>query len=514
MTHVPVLIVGAGPTGLTMATELHRHGIAFRIIDKQIKPVSTSNALVAQTRTLEVWNDEGLFENAFSRGNQINAMNIYNKNKKILHAAFDMLSLPHPFVLGIAQKQTESMLSGNLKSKNINIECNVELLDFSEKNSQIFATLKHADGTTENITADYMIACDGGHSIVRSKLNIEFKGKELPQHFVLADAHIKSDLSPNEFHMFISPHGMFMIMQYYQEQTRIIADVTNDPELSEAKSLTYDQVKRLATERCPIPLEISEPFWTSGFWIHERIASTYRYNNIFLAGDAAHVHSPAGGQGMNTGIQDSYNLAWKLALVIKKKARSKILDSYYLERSPVAKGVLKHSTFLTKMMTSQNPVFKTARNLIVFNLFKINLVRKKMLLMLTEIFISYKKSPIVKNAGTLMIGDEGLMNLLKCTEHCILYFSSQRTDMEKFTMFDELIKYKYPDLFKSILITNKTNVSGWKNNWIYDENNALHKQYKITKPTVYFVRPDKYIGYIGPLEREEDFIEYLESIFV
>ncbi|HLB58150.1 MAG TPA: FAD-dependent monooxygenase, partial [Gammaproteobacteria bacterium] len=409
---IPVLITGAGPTGLSMAVELNRHGIAFRIIDKQTKPVPTSNALVAQTRTLEVWEDQGLLSDALTRGNILRGFNFYAKNKNIIHLDLNILNSDYPFVLGIAQHQTEVMLLDYLKNQGISVERETELIDFSEEKNQVKTTLRHPNGETEVLQADWVIACDGARSLLRTRCHIPFLGKELSQHFVLADLKIKSELPSNQVYAFMSDNGPLLLIQFDQNYSRLIAEVTHDPELSAAKSVTDEQLKRLVRERSPFKLELEKPVWTSGFWIHERIVSSYRHNNIFFAGDTAHIHSPAGGQGMNTGIQDVYNLAWKLALVINKKAPSTLLDSYHIEREQVGKSVLKKTTLLTWMISLHHPVLSFIRNWILSHVMRFEKIRKKIAEDMTQLAIHYKNSSVIEDHLKTCLGPPPGMRML------------------------------------------------------------------------------------------------------
>ena len=389
---IPILIVGAGPSGLTMAAELQRHGIPFRIIDKNIKPVPTSNALVAQARTLEVWDDMGLLQNALEQGNKELGFNFYSGDKKIVHLDFSLLNTDLKFLLGISQHLTEEMLINHLQSKNIPIEMEVDLINIEEENNKTIATLKNKKGETETVQADWLIACDGGRSFIREKLQIPIADQELSQHFVLADIEIKSKISNQEGYIFASKNGFFLILPYNKIYSRMIAEVSNDPILRTAKALTNEQVARLFIERCPLKLEIGEPIWTSGFWIHERIVSEYRHNNVFFVGDAAHTHSPAGGQGMNTGIQDAYNLAWKLAFVIQSKANDSILDTYHAERYAVGKAVLRNTTLMTNMMTLKSFVLRGLWRAVISVVMKSRTIRKKMANTLGQLNIHYRDS--------------------------------------------------------------------------------------------------------------------------
>lgn len=523
---IPVLIVGAGPTGLTMAALLKRHEVPFRIIDKQTKPVVTSNALVVQTRTLEVWDDLDLLSEALAVGNIIHAFNFYRQDKKIAHIDFNLISGLNRFVLGISQHHTEKMLLKHLKKADVKVEMNVELINYKEKNDEIIATLRHPRGKTETVHAQWMIGCDGSHSFIRHHSKIAFNGKELEQHFVFADCKLKTHLAANEGHLFLSEEGLLALIHYDKNYFRIIAEVTDDPELKAAKSLSYEQVKRLVAKRCPFPLTISKPSWTSGFWIHTRIAGTYRLNKILLAGDAAHVHSPVGGQGMNTGIQDAYNLAWKLALVIQQKAERNILDSYYEERYPIAKNVLRDTTFLTDTMTANTPFRSAIRKLMIFCIARFKRVQKNIASTITEVGIDYKNSPLVKDclsfhagprSGMRMIdvlynGKKSLLDVVRGSQHALLIFSGKKINLNECMRLKATIKQKYPDI-KFVLINNNNDFAAWDEEKIVDSLGAIHQVYGVKVASLYFIRPDKYIGFRGEMEHKMQLMDYLREIF-
>lgn len=526
---IPVLIIGAGPTGLTLAVELSRHNIPYRIIDKKSQPVVTSNALVAQTRTLEVWEDMGLLQHAFSRGNLIHAMNLYEQNKTLASINFELLNSLYPFVLGISQHETETMLIEYLGQKGISVGMEVELIDFIKRDEGISVTLQHTGGETENINAQYLIACDGGHSLIRNKLNLSFRGKDLEQHFVMADFDFQSTLEKDAGSIFVSPQGPLIFIKYNQKYARMIAEVSKDPELYSATSLTDEQINRLLCERCPVEIKITNPIWTSGFWIHERIISTYRHQNIFFAGDAAHIHSPIGGQGMNTGIQDAYNLAWKLALVIKQQAKPAILASYHDERYPIAKAVLKGTTAMTHIMTLHNSFLQKIRNSIISLAMKSTKIRQKIVNTITQLNICYKHSLLTKNnignylapkAGSRLIDvkfySSRLFDYVKGTQFCLLIFSGINTKLNE-TKLAELrssIQVKFPQLIKFILITTDENkFPQWKEEKIADRDRVIHQSYHVNNASLFLIRPDKYIGFSGKVENGQQLIDYLKNIF-
>jgi len=284
-----------------------------------------------------------------------------------------------------------------LREKNIIVEMEVSVTDIQENDSNVRVILQHKDGRQEELNSEWVIACDGGNSFVREKLGISFTGKELTQHFVLADAEVQSDLIKDEGYVFISDDGMFLFIRFNEKYSRIIAEVSHDPLLNKAKNLTYEQVKQLAENLCPFPLKISEPVWTSGFWIHENMIANYRHKRIFFAGDAAHLHSPAGGQGMNTGIQDAYNLSWKLAYVLHGKCSEFLLDTYQIERQQVGRNVLRNTTLLTNVMTTHNFIVKHVRDFVISHLGKMNFVQKKIANTFSELATSYSKNLLVKD---------------------------------------------------------------------------------------------------------------------
>jgi 2-polyprenyl-6-methoxyphenol hydroxylase-like FAD-dependent oxidoreductase len=524
----PVLIVGAGPTGLSMAIELTRYGIPFRIIDKQIKPVMTSNALIAQTRTIELWDDQNLLSQALPRGNKITGFKFSANHHTIFHADQQSLDGTHPFLLGISQHETETLLIKNLREQQVNIEMNIELIDLQEEDNEINVTIAHANQETEIIKTNWLIACDGAHSIIREKANMPFLGKKLKQHFVLADIKIKPLHFSKDIQAFSSPAGPLIIIQFDQDHARIIAEVTHDPDLSAATILTQAQLKKILTERCSIPLEFAEPVWTSGFWVQEKMVSAFRYHNIFFAGDAAHIHSPAGGQGMNTGIQDAYNLAWKLAFVIQHKSSPAILDSYHQERYPVAKSVLRKTTFLTRIMTLHNPILSCIRNFVFHQLGRIPIFCKTMFRNITQLDIHYKNSFLVKEcmhmqpgptAGTRFIdvlytNNAYLMDKVRGIKPCLLIFLGEHQAIDAINLIVTSIKQQYPEYINFILIHTQKEMPAWSETTIYDENGLIHQHYQVKDLTFYFIRPDKYIGFRGQLTHQAQLIDYLQQLFI
>jgi 2-polyprenyl-6-methoxyphenol hydroxylase-like FAD-dependent oxidoreductase len=526
--HIPVLIVGAGPTGLTFAIQLQRYGIPFRIIDKQTKPVITSNALAVQICTLEIWNELGILSKALPLGNKIEGLNIFSNKTRIANIELKDVKSSFPFILGLSQHQTETIMLEDLKEKNVHVEMNTDLISFAEKGSQISVSIQHLDRQVETLTTDWLIACDGGHSLIREKLNIPFQGKELPEHFVLADAEIKSELSPHQAYIFSSSDGPFMLIHYNHQYTRIIAEVSHDPILKQAKTLTFDQVKQLAKERFPFTMQISEPVWTSGFWIHEKIIKEYQHGHIFFVGDAAHIHSPAGGQGMNTGIQDAYNLSWKLALVLKNELNPQALSTYQQERKPVGEKVLKETTALTRMVSMHNPFLVFLRNIFVAFIFKFKFFRRAFANNFSQIKLHYSENLLIKNnakfhlgpkAGTrmrdVMYDNKKLSDLTQGPQFCLLIFTSTYNfHIDSCLKLKNEMDHHVKSKIKIILITYHNLCPEWNDEKIVDDTLRIHKAYGVTDPQFFLIRPDKYIGFRDHLSNSQKLLDFLNDFLI
>jgi 2-polyprenyl-6-methoxyphenol hydroxylase-like FAD-dependent oxidoreductase len=522
--RIEVLIVGAGPTGLAMAIELHRHDIPFRIIDKQLKPVATSNALAVQTGTLELWDDIGLLPKALALGMPIKALALNSNGKTLGRLNCELLTSTYRFILGLSQHDTETVMLSYLAEHGIKVEMGWELaaLAVEELNNKV--TLRHDNGELQELETGWLLACDGGHSFIRTQLNIPFVGKELKQHFVLADVSLKQAWQHEQALAFLTPDGPLFILQYKPNQFRIIAEVTNDQELSQAKSLSLIQLNQLLTKRCSFPLVIEELIWTSGFWIHEREIEHYQYKQVFFLGDAAHIHSPAGGQGMNTGIQDANNLAWKLALVINNKAKAQLLASYHQERYPVAKAVLQRTTAMTYMLTLQNWWLQSIRNGFIRYALSKNKMAKNFINTMAQLNINYSLSEWIVDyypqhkgpkPGSRFIDVEfnhqRLFDHVRGTQHIMMVFSDKPSSsmVEKF----KKIAAQYLTVLKIILISRDDFIDNWSDEVVSDKASLIFKHYEIKDDVVYLVRPDKYLCCRARLQEFEKVEAYLKQLF-
>ena len=366
----PVLIVGAGPVGLTVASELARFGVAVRIVDKAAQRTDKSKALVLWSRTLELL-DRGEGSAPFiDAGFKAHGVNFVAGGGKLIgHVDMDGVQSPYPYALMLPQSDTERLLEERLNKLGVVVERQVEVVRFTHGEAGVKALLRHHDGGEENVSADWLLGCDGAHSIVRNSLGVEFAGETLDSDWMLADVHMRGYPFPDsETSVYWHEDGVFVIFPISPGRYRVVANLPSI-EGEHPPAPTLEQAQAIIDRRGPPGLTAFDPIWLAGFRINDRKVANYRHGRVFLLGDAAHIHSPAGGQGMNTGMQDAFNLAWKLALVIRGACGDRLLESYSAERSKVGDEVLKQAGRLTAMGTLRSPVGQSIRNFLGHLLF-------------------------------------------------------------------------------------------------------------------------------------------------
>ncbi len=396
-----VLIVGAGPVGLTLAAELARYGVPLRIIDRSPQPSRTSKALVIWSRTLELMDRMGCTSAFLAAGLLAKRATVREGDKVLGETRFDHVASPYPSPLMIPQSETERLLAEHLASFGVTVERRVELFGFEEHPGGITARLRLADGREEVMETPWLLGCDGAHSAVRHGLGLEFHGAAQGDDWMLADVRLDGPGAPppDEIAPFMHRDGPFVIFPIPGGRARVIASLGPTDQAHPRPDPTLAEVQTMIDSRTGGGFRASDPVWLSNFRINERKVADYRRGHVFLAGDAAHVHSPAGGQGMNTGMQDAVGLAWRLALVMRGEAAEGVLDSYSAERSAVGDMVLRNAGRITDMATLSNPAAQAARNLAIHALLGFGFVRDRMATTLSEIGISYPDSPLSQGRG-------------------------------------------------------------------------------------------------------------------
>jgi 2-polyprenyl-6-methoxyphenol hydroxylase-like FAD-dependent oxidoreductase len=400
--NIPVLIVGAGPVGLTLACELTRYKVPVRIVDKAPQRTDKSKALVLWARTVELL-DRGERGAApfVEAGFKVGAVNIIAPGGHLVgHVKMDAVPSPFNYALMLPQSDTERLLEERLQRLGVSVEHSTEATALTIGADGIEATLRRVDGQEEKVHADWLGGCDGAHSIVRHTLDAPFTGETLGSDWVLADTHMKGYPFPDtEVAVYWARQGVLPIFPIAPGRYRIIANVP--PSGGEhAPDPSLEEIAVMVQERGPKGVTLFDPIWLSGFRINSRKVTDYRVGRAFLCGDAAHIHSPAGGEGMNTGMQDAFNLAWKLACVIHGTGSEALLDTYSPERSGVGDEVLKDTARLTTIGTLSNPLAEELRNIVGRFALGFAPVQHAVVDKMSQVSVGYPKSPMNKGGGS------------------------------------------------------------------------------------------------------------------
>jgi 2-polyprenyl-6-methoxyphenol hydroxylase-like FAD-dependent oxidoreductase len=379
---------------MTMASELARYGLPVRIIDKAAQRTDKSKALVLWSRSLELLDRGGGSAPFINAGFKAVAVNFITGEKVVGHVSMEAVRSPYPYGLMLPQSETERLLEERLAGLGVAVERRVELTTFMRGADGVEATLRHADAREEVVSVDWLLGCDGAHSAVRHGLSAPFAGETNNSDWMLADVHMTGYPFPDsEASVYWHRDGAFVIFPISPGRYRVLADLPPCG-AEQPPTPTLEQVQAIIDRRGPSGMKAFNPIWLAGFRINGRKVASYRWGRVFLAGDAAHVHSPAGGQGMNTGMQDAFNLAWKLALVVRKICGEHLLDSYSSERSGVGDEVLKSAGRLTTIGTLKNPALQTIRNLVGHVMLGFGSVQQAFADNMTEVSIGYPQSPL------------------------------------------------------------------------------------------------------------------------
>jgi len=389
-----VLVVGAGPTGLVLAAELLARGITTRVIDKGDGVNLETRAVAIHARALEVLDLMGLADRFAECGQVVRHFTFYTDGRRRLSLDLTSNGTRFPFMLDIPQHDTESLLRARVAELGGVIEQRTELAGLCDEADGVTATTRDAAGRASVITAGYVVGCDGAHSRVRHGLGLPFEGHPYPQDWLLVDARLDWDRPEDEVHAFFRSDGTPLIcfpMRGHQWRLTVPFAGNRPPGPPD-----LDEIQRLVDQRAPEPVAVSDPTWLASFNCHRRSTDVYRRGHVLLAGDAVHIHTPAGGQGMNTGITDAHNLGWKLALVADGRAPDQLLDTYGREREPVAEQVLGLTHTLVRLGTLTHPVKRALRDAIIPAAFAVGPVHRRAIRRWTQVNVAYRASSLTR----------------------------------------------------------------------------------------------------------------------
>jgi 2-polyprenyl-6-methoxyphenol hydroxylase-like FAD-dependent oxidoreductase len=409
--HTEVLIVGAGPTGLVLALWLTRLRVRVRIVDKTAEPGTTSRAVAVQARTLELYSQVGLADAVIERGWRTMAVNLWVAGKKAAHAIFGDMGAgvsPFPYALIFPQDEHERLLTDRLAEAGVHIEHQTELLGFEDAAGRVQSRLKRSDGASETCETAYIAGCDGAHSTVREALKIGFPGGTYDHLFYVADVEASGATMNGELHVALDRTDFLAVFPLKGEgRARLIGTVREEAE-HQQENLSWNDVSKRVIEW--IRIEVERVNWFSTYRVHHRVADHFRKGCAFLLGDAAHIHSPVGGQGMNTGIGDAVNLAWKLAAVVHGRADASLLDSYEPERIAFARRLVATTDQAFTGVTSSRATARLIRlhivPLLIPAFFALKTVRRFLFHTVSQTAVNYRESSLSEGrAGKVHGGD-------------------------------------------------------------------------------------------------------------
>lgn len=518
VANIQVLITGAGPTGLSMGNLLARMDIPFLLIDQKPYPSRESKAFGVHARTLEIFDQLGIAQKAVKQGNIDNTVHLLIRNKEAAKIRLGEIipgESSYPYFLILAQNKTEQLLADALESLGQKVQWEHELTYIREEGEGIRVRIKEPSGEEKELYLQYLIGCDGAGSFVREQAGFSFEGKTYSPTFYLADGELDWEKPHGDIYFSLAPGYLSGIFSFAEENKYRIFNFLNSRVNKKEGNLSPEDFQQILDSNPWLYQQLKNPDWFSVFKIHSRITNRFQKGRIFLAGDAAHVHSPAGGQGMNTGIQDAYNLAWKLALVVKGTAAPALLDTYHEERHLIAQNLHRTTDRFFQLMIQQSKLGEFFRLWLFPKGFRfvtgIEWLRQRVLRRASQIAIKYRFSSLSHEGSAKgfyrkapKAGDrapytkiriEGretdIFQLFKCTHFSLLIGIADPEDHRANRIASYFQTYAKLPLEVHILSKMKGGYS-------------FHQFYGIKKEAMFLIRPDGHICFrTASLEQAE-----------
>jgi len=507
-TNTDVIIIGAGPTGLSLACQFIRYGIDFVVIEKNESITPFSKAIGVQARTLEIYDQLGLAQPAIERGTIASRVRLVEGGevRGEMHLAnFGKGLSQYPFMLMLEQSKNEELLYKFMKSHGRDVLWKTELENFTQDATGVTAQVKSVSGEIQTIKGKFLVGCDGASSPVRRELGLTFEGSTFERLFYVADARVDWELPHDALHVCLAREVFCAFFPMKGENRYRIVGTFPESKNQEQGEVLYEEIEQEIKDKAQLKLEISDVRWFSLYKVHSRRVNKFSEGKCFLAGDSAHIHSPAGAQGMNTGIQDAYNLAWKLALVIKGVAAESLLETYNEERLANAKRLLESTDRMFELAAGSHWLLSFIRTTIFPPLAgfmaSLETVSKRVFPLISQIGVNYRGAALSEHAG-----DE--------PEHAeagdrLPYFLVGGK-----SIFDKLNEPKF-----HLLVFSNREHGNWKNGFgdlvdyhVIPIDSHVSEIFGTEKEFMVFLRPDNYIAFISPEISLDHVRDYLNRI--
>ncbi|MGH9928686.1 MAG: FAD-dependent monooxygenase [Pyrinomonadaceae bacterium] len=517
-TKTDVIIVGSGPTGLSLACQLIRYGVDFLVVEKNAGITPYSKALGVHARTLEIYEQLDLARKAVAQGMIAGKLRLLEGGEVV--GEVDLSNIgeglsPFPFMLVLEQSENERLLYEYVQGNGHDVLWQHELVSLSEDESGVTAQVKNSGGETQIIDGKYLVGCDGPHSPVRHALGLAFQGSTFERLFYVADVQIDWKFGHDALHGCLTRHAVVVFFPMRGERRWRIVGAFPEGHNKDEGEILYEEIEARIKEEAQLDLNITRVDWFSTYKVHTRHVEKFSSGRCFLAGDAAHIHTPAGGQGMNTGIQDAYNLAWKLALVLKRAAAERILDTYNEERLPNAKRLLQTTDRMFNLAAGTDWLVNLIRTTVFPPMAKfilsIDAVKKRFFPVISQIGINYRDSSLSAHGGDqefevkagdrlpyFLVEGESVYDKLRAPKFHLLTFSGDHSDYAgDYQKVTDEIGTKYAGLLDQYVMPLYPHVAE-----IFGTNKAFQV----------LLRPDNYIAFISSEASMSRLVGYLREI--
>ena len=525
-----VIVVGAGPTGLTTAAELARHGVCVRVVDKRLGPTLHSLAAVVHVRTQETLSAMGLADRFVARAYPLEAISLHAFGKFMGGIRLSGADSAYPMPRIIGQHVTERLLLERLDELGVPVERGVEALGFSEDEQRITLRLMRRDGAESELHARFVVAAEGANSRLRTAAEIPFDGDRGDGfEFLQSDCDVRWSYPSGRSYLFVTKDRFLGLFPFDAEGAyRIVcARIDQDPDKTEAPDL--EEIEAILREIADPDATLAEPRWLNRMRGAPKLAGKFRSGRLFLAGDTAHLHLPIGGQGMNSGMQDGFNLGWKLAAVIKGFGQADLLDTYGAERQPVAEDLLKFTDRGFHSMVKPGDLAQRAMKLFGASVMGLETVQERLRRTVGEVPISYLTSSLSEDHGgtigpiagerapdgvAVRASDRRTVRLLQAIAGeawgLLIFAGLDQSDVGgKLAEIAQRAVGGFGDRIRPILVTTDRPPESWPGEVLIDRDQLLHDRYGVRHAALYLLRPDWYVGFRAPAAQAEFLEKYL-----